>query len=70
MLSTSGLVRLAKGCAATTMGWSGKPKMLALTSAAAVNTSVITVTLGRPCFSISILSWRPHEMQDPQSATP
>ncbi len=53
----------------TTTGWSVIPNALALSSAAFVNARVITVTAGRPRFSDSIPSWRPHAVQDPQSAT-
>ena len=35
-----------------------------------MNPPVMIVTAGRPCFSNSTLSWRPHAMQAPQSPTP
>ena len=46
------------------------PRISARTRAAVSNAVVITVTVGRPCFSNSVVSWRPHAMHDPQSATP
>lgn len=54
----------------TTVGCSGIPSDFALIVAAVLNASVSTVTAGRPFFSNSMLSWRPHDTQDPQSATP
>ena len=45
------------------------PNVLALIPAAFMNASVITVTAGFPLFSDSIPSWRPHVVQEPQSAT-
>ena len=68
--STSDCVLLAIGCSRTTVGWSGMPSILALITAAVVKASVSSVTAGVPRFSNSIVSWRPHDMQDPQSATP
>jgi hypothetical protein len=46
------------------------PSIFARITAAVVNASVSSVTAGVPRFSNSIVSWRPHDMQDPQSATP
>ncbi len=43
---------------------------MARASAAPVNPAVMIVTAGRPSFSNSTLSWRPHVMQAPQSPTP
>lgn len=54
----------------TTVGWAGMPSILALIVAAVRKASVNTVAAGRPLFSNSTVSWRPHDMQDPQSATP
>ena len=70
MLDTSASVLLAIGCSTTTVGCCGMPRTLALIVAAVLNASVMTVTAGHPLFSISIVSWRPHDMQDPQTATP
>ena len=53
----------------TTTGCSGNPKASARMRAAWVNAWVITVTAARPRFSASMPSWRPHAVQDPQSAT-
>lgn len=53
----------------TTTGCSGNPKASARMRAARVNACVMTVTAARPRFSDSIPSWRPHAVQDPQSAT-
>jgi hypothetical protein len=53
----------------TTTGCSGIPKASALRRAARVKASVMTVTAARPRFSASMPSWRPHAVQDPQSAT-
>ena len=60
---------LAMGWLMTTTGCSGRPKALARNSAALVNAFVMTVTAGTPRFSDSIPSWRPHAVQEPQSAT-
>ena len=53
----------------TTTGCSGNPKASARMRAAWVKACVMTVTAARPRFSASIPSWRPHAVQDPQSAT-
>ena len=63
------LLLLAIGCPMTTTGWPVIPSTRARISAALVKASVITVTAGLPRFSASIPSWRPHAVQDPQSAT-
>jgi hypothetical protein len=53
----------------TATGCSGIPRASARVRAARVKACVITVTAARPRFSASIPSWRPHAVQDPQSAT-
>ena len=63
------VVLLARGCSITTTGCSGNPRAAARMRAAWVKASVMTVTAARPRFSASIPSWRPHAVQDPQSAT-
>ena len=45
------------------------PRASARMRAAWVKASVMMVTAARPRFSASIPSWRPHAVQDPQSAT-
>ena len=62
-------VLLAMGCSITTTGWSVIPSVRARISAERTNAWVITVTAGRPRFSDSTPSWRPHVVHDPQSAT-
>jgi hypothetical protein len=52
-----------------TTGCSGSPKASARMRAAWVKAWVMTVTAARPRFSVSIPSWSPHAVQDPQSAT-
>jgi len=52
----------------TATGCSGRPRARPRSSAALLNTLVITVTAGLLRFSVSIPSWRPHVMQDPQKA--
>ena len=47
----------------------GQPQGLGPERAAWVNAWVMTVTAARPRFSASMPSWRPHAVQDPQSAT-
>ena len=53
----------------TTTGCSGNPKASARRRAAWVNAWVMTVTAARPRCSAPMPSWRPHAVQDPQSAT-
>ena len=52
-----------------TVGCPGMPRWLRRMSASRVKADVTTVTDGTPLFSVSIPSWRPHAVQDPQSAT-
>jgi len=47
----------------------GMPRELARAWAARVNALVITLTEGIPRDSVITVSWRPHAVQDPQSAT-
>src|ERR1039458_3172035 len=43
------------------------PRSFAADLASARNSLVVTYTPGLPAFSISIVSWEPHHVQDPQS---
>ncbi len=52
----------------TANGCSGRPSARPRSSPALLNDLVITVTAGLPRFSVSIPSWRPHVMQEPQKA--
>ena len=52
----------------TATGCSGRPRARPRNSPALLNALVITVTAGLPRFSVSIPSWRPHVMQEPQKA--
>jgi len=47
----------------------GMPKELARAWAALVKALVMTLTEGMPRDSVITVSWRPHAVQDPQSAT-
>ncbi len=49
---------------------SGIPREVTLVCAARVNELVITLTEGIPRDSVTTVSWRPHAVQDPQSAMP
>ena len=61
---------LAKTTAATTTTTaSTRPRHGPSTPPPLVKALVITVAAGLPRFSASIPSWRPHAVQDPQSAT-
>ena len=46
----------------------GIPSDVARAWAARVNALVITLTEGTPLDSVTIVSWRPHAVQEPQSA--
>ncbi len=46
----------------------GIPNDLARACAARVNALVITLTDGTPLDSVITVSWRPHAVQEPQSA--
>ena len=48
----------------------GIPSELARACAARVNALVITLTEGTPRDSVTTVSWRPHAVQEPQSAMP
>ncbi len=49
---------------------SGIPREVTLVLAARVKELVITLTDGTPRDSVTTESWRPHAVQDPQSAMP
>ena len=53
-----------------TMRALGMPRDAALTWAARVKALVITLTDGVPLASVDTVSWRPHAVQEPQSAIP
>ena len=65
---TSGMVRGARGLGSTTMRTPGIPRAVARAWAALVKVLVITLTDGTPLDSVITVSWRPHAVQDPQSA--
>ena len=46
----------------------GMPRNAARVWAARVNELVITLTDGTPLDSVTTVSWRPHAVQEPQSA--
>ena len=59
-----------KGLGKTTMRTPGIPSEVALAWAARVKELVITLTDGTPLVSVITVSWRPHAVQEPQSAIP
>ena len=65
--TASGL-RVAKGLGKMTIRAPGIPRAAALAWAARVNALVITLTDGTPLDSVTTVSWRPHAVQEPQSA--
>ena len=67
---TSSELRMARGLGKTTMRAPGMPKKTARACAARVKVLVITLTDGTPLDSVTTVSWRPHAVQDPQSAIP
>ena len=58
----------ASGLGRITMRTPGMPKELARAWAALVKALVMTLTEGIPRDSVITVSWRPHAVQDPQSA--
>ena len=62
------MLRGASGLGSTTMRTPGIPRAVALAWAALVNALVMTLTDGTPLDSVITVSWRPHAVQDPQSA--
>jgi len=46
------------------------PRAVARAWAALVKALVMTLTVGIPWDSVTTVSWRPHAVQDPQSAIP
>ncbi len=54
----------------TTMRAPGMPNEVTLALAARVKELVMTLTEGIPWDSVITVSWRPHAVQDPQSAIP
>ena len=65
---TSGTVLGASGLGRTTMRAPGIPRAVARAWAALVKVLVMTLTEGTPLDSVITVSWRPHAVQDPQSA--
>ncbi len=65
---TSGMVRGASGLGKTTMRAPGIPRAVARACAALMKVLVMTLTEGTPLDSVITASWRPHAVQDPQSA--
>jgi uncharacterized protein YegL len=61
---------MAKGLGSTTIRAQGMPRDAALVWAARVKVLVITLTDGTPLDSVTTESWRPHAVQEPQSAIP
>ena len=61
---------MARGLGNTTIRTPGIPKKVARARAARVKLLVITLTDGTPLDSVATVSWRPHAVQDPQSAIP
>ena len=61
-------MRGASGLGSTTMRVPGIPKAVALAWAALVKVLVMTLTDGTPLDSVNTVSWRPHAVQEPQSA--
>ena len=62
------MVRGASGLGNTTMRTPGIPNAVARAWAALVKVLVMTLTDGTPLHSVITVSWRPHAVQDPQSA--
>ncbi len=62
------MLRGARGLGSTTIRTPGMPKDSARTLAALVNVLVMTLTDGTPLDSVITVSWRPHAVQEPQSA--
>ena len=69
MIFTSASDLLAKGWSTNICGCDGMPSIFERISADFIKARVRTVAAGLPCFSASVPSWRPHVVQEPQSAT-
>ena len=67
---TSSELRVARGLGNTTRRTPGIPREAARARAARVKALVITLTEGAPLDSVTTVSWRPHAVQEPQSAMP
>lgn len=67
---TSATLREASGLGSTTRRTPGMPSAAARACAARVKALVRTLTDGTPRDSVTIVSWRPHAVQEPQSAIP
>ena len=61
---------VTSGLGITTIRAPGTPNAVVRAGAARVNELVITLKDGVPLDSVVTVSWRPHVVQDPQSATP
>ena len=67
---TSSTDLVTRGLGMTTILAPGIPRAAVRARAARVNELVITLRDGTPLDSVTTVSWRPHVVQDPQSATP
>ena len=67
---TSGTLREARGLGSVTIRTPGIPRDAARAWAARVKALVMTLTDGTPRDSVTTVSWRPHAVQEPQSAIP
>jgi hypothetical protein len=67
---TSATLREASGLGKIVRRTSGMPSAAARACAARVKALVSTLTDGTPCDSVRTVSWRPHAVQEPQSAMP
>ena len=67
---TSLTLRVAKGLGMTTIRAPGMPSDAVRARAARVKALVMTLTDGTPLDSVTTVSWRPHAVQEPQSAIP
>jgi hypothetical protein len=67
---TSATDRVARGLGITTIRAPGIPSVEVRAWAARVKELVMTLREGTPFVSVITVSWRPHVVQDPQSATP
>ncbi len=64
------MLRVASGLGSMTILVPGMPRVVARFRAARVKELVMTLTDGTPLDSVITVSWRPHVVQEPQSATP
>ena len=64
------MLRVARGLGSMTILAPGMPRVVARIRAARLKALVMTLTDGTPLDSVITVSWRPHVVQEPQSATP